>query len=294
MTLQAAASPARFGPRWTLPPRREIPALVGVYVALLAVVAQTIYPLVWVFFGSLKERGEFIADNWGLPAAFRYENYVEAWRIGEMGERLFNSALVTGLALAILLVVTAPCAYAVARMRFPGRKPLLVVIVAAMLVPPQVTAIPLFTVARDLGLLNSRLGLALIYAASGLPLSVFILRGFLLSIPLELEDAARVDGASRWQVLTKIMLPLARPGLGLVVILQFIEIWNDFFLAFLLLRDPALQTIPLGLVNFFQRYESQWHLYFAALIITTLPVIVVFVLMQRQFIAGLTAGAVKG
>src|SRR5690606_3134752 len=108
--------------------------------------------------------------------------------------------------------------------------------------------------------INSRFGIALIYAASIMPLSVFILRGFLLTLPVELEDAARMDGASRLSMLLLIMLPLIRPGIALVTIFAFIEIWNDFFLAFLLLRDPALQTIPLGLVSFFQQYDSLWNL----------------------------------
>jgi raffinose/stachyose/melibiose transport system permease protein len=120
------------------------------------------------------------------------------------------------------------------------------------------------------------------------------LRSFFLTLPTELEDAARVDGASRLDILVKVMLPLARPGMALVTIFAFIEIWNDFFLAFLLLRQPAVQTIPLGLVAFFQQYDSLWNLYFAALMMTTLPVILIFVLMQRQFIAGITAGATKG
>ncbi|MCX5580547.1 carbohydrate ABC transporter permease [Kaistia terrae] len=119
------------------------------------------------------------------------------------------------------------------------------------------------------------------------------MRSFFMSLPFDLEDAARVDGAGRVAILVRIMLPLARPGMALIIIFGFIEVWNDFFLAFLLLRQPEVQTIPLGLVNFFQQYDSMWNLYFAALMITTLPVILLFVLMQRQFIAGLTAGAVK-
>ena len=211
-----------------------------------------------------------------------------------MGSRIVNSLPITVSALPILVAVATPCAYAAARLHFRGRGTIVVVVVAAMLIPPQVMAIPLFIVARDLGLINNRLGIAVIYAATSMPLSVFILRSFFLTLPPDLEDAARVDGASRWAILTHIMLPLVRPGVALVLIFGFIEIWNDFFLAFLLLREPQLQTIPLGLVNFFQQYELLWNLYFAALTITTLPVIVVFVAMQRQFIAGLTAGAVKG
>ena len=265
-----------------------------VYAALFVVLAETIYPLVWVLSGSLKTKQEIITNVWGLPAGLAFGNYAEAWSMAGMGMRITNSIFITATALAILVAVATPCAYALARLKFRFRLAITAAIVAAMLVPPQVMAIPLFMVARDLGLINNRLGVAVIYAATSLPLSVFILRSFFLTLPADLEDAARVDGASRLQILVHIMLPLVRPGVALVVIFGFIEIWNDFFLAFLLLRKPELQTIPLGLVSFFQQYDSLWHLYFAALMITTLPVIVVFLLMQRQFIAGLTAGAVKG
>jgi raffinose/stachyose/melibiose transport system permease protein len=231
---------------------------------------------------------------WGPPADYHLANYADAWKVAGMGDRLFNSVMVTSLALALLVAAATPCAYALARLHFYGNRIILGVIVSAMLVPPQVMAIPLFVLARDLGLINSRIGISVIYAATTLPISIFILRSFVLSLPDDLEDAARVDGASRFVILTQIMLPLARPGIALIIIFGFIEIWNDFFLAFLLLRQPAVQTIPLGLVTFFQQFDSLWNLYFAALMITTLPVIIIFALMQRQFIAGLTAGATKG
>jgi raffinose/stachyose/melibiose transport system permease protein len=272
---------------------RSIAELVFVYGVLAIVLMETLYPLVWVLFGSLKTKDEVIANVWGTPSGFVWQNYVEAWRVSGMGDRILNSVIVTGVALLLLVVAATPAAYALSRLTFRGRNLILALVVSAMLVPPQVMAIPLFMTARDLGLINSRLGVALIHAAANLPLSIFILRSFFLSLPMELEDAGRMDGANRFQILWLIMLPLVRPGLALVIIFGFIEIWNDFFLAFLLLRDPAVQTIPLGLVAFFQQYGSMWNLYFAALTITTLPVIVVFVLMQRQFIAGLTAGAVK-
>lgn len=268
--------------------------LVGIYAALVLVLLETIYPLLWVLFGSLKTKDEMLSNIWGPPSSLVFQNYVDAWRIAGMGSRIVSSVFVTGSALIILVAVATPCAYALARLRFPGRGLVLAVAVAAMLVPPQVMAIPLFMVARDLGLINNRLGIAFVYAATSLPLSVFILRSFFVTLPADLEDAARVDGASRLAILIHIMLPLIRPGVALILIFGFIEIWNDFFLAFLLLRDPSVQTIPLGLVSFFQQYDSLWTLYFAALTITTLPVIVVFIAMQRQFIASLTAGAVKG
>lgn len=291
----AAASLHRASRRWWQDriAGRSFGELALVYGLLAIVLVETLYPLIWVLFGSLKTKEEVIGNVWGAPSGFVWQNYTEAWRVAGMAERISNSVIVTATALVLLVLVATPAAYAVSRLTFRGRNVILSLIVAAMLVPPQVMAIPLFMTARDLGLINSRIGLALIHAASNLPLSIFILRSFFLSLPMELEDAARMDGASRFQTLRLIMLPLVRPGMALVTIFGFIEIWNDFFLAFLLLRDPALQTIPLGLVAFFQQYGSMWNLYFAALTITTLPVIVVFALMQRQFIAGLTAGAVK-
>ncbi len=273
---------------------RGIGELCLIYLALLVVLAQTIYPLFWVLAGSLKTKQEIITNVWGPPSGLVLSNYSEAWRMAGMGMRIANSVGITSAALVILVAAATPCAYAIARLKFRGRHVVTAMIVASMLVPPQVMAIPLFMVARDLGLINNRLGIAVIYAATSLPLSVFILRSFFMTLPADLEDAARVDGASRLAILVHIMLPLVRPGVALVLIFGFIEIWNDFFLAFLLLRKPELQTIPLGLVSFFQQYDSMWNLYFAALMITTLPVIIVFLLMQRQFIAGLTAGAVKG
>ena len=267
--------------------------LAGIYGALSIVLVETLYPLLWVLFGSLKTKTEMVNNIWGPPSSLVFQNYADAWRIAGIGDRIANSVTVTVLALVLIVVVATPCAYAVTRLRFPGRNVALALIVASMLVPPQVLTIPLFLVASKLGLINSLFGIALIYAAATMPLSVFILRGFLMTLPMELEDAARMDGANRLDILLLIMLPLVRPGLALVVIFAFIEIWNDFFLAFLLLRVPEVQTIPLGLVSFFQQYGSLWNLYFAALMITTLPVIIVFTLMQRQFVAGLTAGAVK-
>ncbi|OLP60887.1 ABC transporter permease [Xaviernesmea oryzae] len=272
---------------------RSMKELALVYGLLALVLIETLYPLVWVLFGSLKTKEEVIANVWGPPSSFVWQNYAEAWRVSGMGARVVNSLVITGSALALLILAATPAAYALSRLVFRGRGLLLGLVVSAMLVPPQVMAIPLFMTARDLGLVNSRIGVALIHAAANLPLSIFILRSFFLSLPMELEDAARIDGASRLQILIKVMLPLIRPGLALVAIFGFIEIWNDFFLAFLMLRDPALQTIPLGLVAFFQQYGAMWNLYFAALAITTLPVILIFILMQRHFIAGLTAGAVK-
>lgn len=269
-------------------------SLLAVYAVLTIFAVQTVYPILWMIFGSLKTNEDLFTNIWGPPAVLQWSNYSAAWSIGSLGARIGNSILVTAASIALLLVVATPAAYALARLALPGGKALFLAILAMMMVPPQTTLIPLFLIVKNLGLLNSRLGLILVYAATGAAFSIFVLRAFFLSIPKELEDAALVDGANRFQVFLQIILPLARPGLATIAIFQGMEIWNEFFLAFIFIRDPARQTIPLGLVEFFSRYQSEWTLYFAALTTITLPVIVLYVAMQRQFIAGLTAGALKG
>jgi raffinose/stachyose/melibiose transport system permease protein len=267
---------------------------VAIYSVLAFFAVQTVYPILWMIFGSLKSNDDLFTNIWGPPQILQWGNYAEAWQIGSLGTRIGNSLVVTAASLALLLLVATPAAYAIARLALPGGRAIFLAILAMMMVPAQTTVIPLFLIVRDLGLLNSRLGLVLVYAATGAAFSIFVLRSFFLSIPTELEDAALCDGANRVQAFVHIVLPLARPGLATVAIFQGMEIWNEFFLAFIFIRDPGRQTIPLGLVEFFSRYQSEWVLYFAALTTISLPVIVLYVAMQRQFIQGLTAGALKG
>ncbi len=267
---------------------------VVIYAVLMFFAVQTVYPILWMIFGSLKTNDDLFANIWGPPRILQWGNYAEAWQIGSLGTRIGNSVLVTVGSLVLLLLVATPAAYAIARLALPGGRAIFLAILAMMMVPAQTTVIPLFLIVRDLGLLNSRLGLVLVYTATGAAFSIFVLRSFFLSIPTELEDAALCDGANRFQAFLHIVLPLARPGLATVAIFQGMEIWNEFFLAFIFIRDPERQTIPLGLVEFFSRYQSEWTLYFAALTTISLPVIVLYVAMQRQFIHGLTAGALKG
>ena len=264
-----------------------------VYGILIIATIQTIYPLIWMIFGSLKSDSDLFNNIWGPPRAIVWQNYVDAWRIAELGARIGNSIIMTVISLLLLIAVSSIAAYALARLRFPGREAIFLLILASMMIPPEVTVIPLFIVVRDIGILNSRFGLVMVYVGTSMAFSIFLLRGFFMSIPHELEDAALVDGANRLRVFVYIVLPLARPGLATVAIFQGMFIWNEFFLAFIFIRQTELQTIPLGLVNFFNRYQADWTLYFAALTTVTVPVIALYVAMQRWFIEGLTAGAVK-
>lgn len=254
----------------------------------------SVYPIIWITLGSLKGSNEIYNNVWGLPKTLHFENYVNAWVTADLGGRISNSVLVTVSSLVILLFVATLAAYGFSRVQFPGRRQMYMLILSTILIPLQVVVIPLFLVVRDLGLLNTRLSLILTYTASGIAFSVFLLYGFLKTLPKDPEEAAIIDGANRFQVFFHVVLPLLRPGLATVAIFQGMTMWNEFFLALVLVRPPELQTIPVGMAQFFSQYQTDWSLYFAALATVTLPVIILFILMQRQFIAGLTSGAVKG
>jgi raffinose/stachyose/melibiose transport system permease protein len=264
------------------------------YAALAILAVQAIYPLYWMLSGSLKTEAAFFTTGGALPTSFQFENYTNAWNIASLGTTLVNSAVVTGMGLIILLMASVPAAYALARLAIPGATAMLVLFLGPMMIPPETTAIPLFLIIDWLGLLDTRLGLSLTYAVSRLPFAIVILRAFFLGLPREVEEAALVDGATKAHMIMRIVIPLALPGIAAVVIFEGMFMWNEFFLALLLLRSPELMTVPLGLVRFFGDFATDWTSLFAALSIVTLPVIVFYIALQRQFVAGLTAGANKG
>lgn len=252
------------------------------------------YPVLWMLLQSFKSKFELYSNVWGLPQQLFLDNYVQAWRIARMGTYIFNSLIVSISTVALVLVVASLAGYAFAKFRFRGGAVLFYMFVFTLIVPVQVTIIPLYAVVSGLGLSNTYLALILPYAAAGLPLSIFLLRAFFQSVPREIEEAARIDGCTEFAAFTRVVLPISGPGLATVTILQFLGAWNEFLLALIFIRNPALRTIPLGLQAFFFEYSVEWGYLFAALAMATVPVIVVYVVMQRQFIKGLTAGAVTG
>lgn len=274
-------------------PRQQL-QMAAVYGLLLLFALQAVYPAVWMVFGSLKSSRELLSTSWQLPTSFLTSNYSQAWRTAELGSSMTNSLIVTVGGLAVLLATTIPAAYALARLAIPGAGIVFVAFLLPMMVPPEATGIPLFLIVKSLGLLDSRLSLMLVYSVSTMPIAIIILRAFFIGLPREVEEAALVDGASRPQILYHIVLPLARPGIATVVIFQGMWMWNEYFLALLLIRSPERNTIALGLVSFFGRFQTDWPQLFAALTIVTIPVVLLYLLMQKQFIAGLTAGATKG
>lgn len=263
------------------------------YAALAFAVMQAMGPVIFILTGSLKTRPEFYADPWGLPRSWLFINYPEAIEIARVGDHVVNSLIVVSLGLAILLVCASTTAYALARFDFTGRNIVLGIILMTMMVPPDILTVPLFLTLRSLGLLGSYVGLAFIYAVGGFGMSVFLLRGYFMSVPKELEEAATLDGANMLHILWHVILPMSIPGFLSVVIIQAIGMWNDLYLSFVFIRDPDMATVPLGLLNFFRRDSVDWPHLLAAMTILTLPVLVFYAMAQRRFVEGFTSGAVK-
>ena len=263
-------------------------------VILLIMVIICIYPIVWMFFGSMKDKAEFYTNIWGLPKQIHLDNYIAAWKNADLGRRFINSLIVTLGSMCIMIPVTSCAAYAVARLNFKGKNLIYMYLLLGIMIPAGVLGIPTFTVAMKMGLLNSHFGLMLIYAAQNIAMGMFIMRGIFISLPRELEEAAMIDGCSRFGCFVRIIVPLARAGVATQVIFNGLTIWNDYFMANIMITKDELRTLPLSIANFVGKHSTNYPELFAMLTMATIPVIIVFVLSQKSFIEGVAAGAVKG
>ena len=257
---------------------------------------SSLVALLWVTYTSFKTNAEFFSSTWSLPASIRLENYSYAWANAEIGDYFFNTAYITILSTTGTVMISAMAAYVLARVVFPLRQVMFYLFLSAMMVPPMLYLFPLFVQMRYMQLTNSHFGLILLYIATGLPFTIFVLTAFFRTLPTEMEEAALIDGATPWQTFWRIMLPLAKPGLITVAIFNFINYWNEFFWSLILLRSGKLYTLARGLQTLFfnMSTESRWTELFAGLVIVMLPLIIVFLLLQDRITEGLTVGAVKG
>jgi raffinose/stachyose/melibiose transport system permease protein len=279
-------------PQSTMRARQRLEKLAShLILALFSLVI--VYPVAWMVFASFKTPEELVTNIWGLPGSLVWENYVKAWQAARLGNALFNSVFVSLMVVLLVVAFAAPAAYALAKFPFRFATAIFLLFVVTMQAP--VPVIPLYVMLVRMHLTDSYFGLILPMVAGGLPLAIFIFRAFFLTIPRELEEAAVVDGSTRWGAFRRVVLPISTPAIATVSILQFLGAWNEYFLALILIRSPERRTIPLAVQVFFYSFgRSEWTQVFAALTIGSLPMIIVYILMQRQFIQGLTSGAVKG
>jgi len=259
------------------------------------------YPMLWVAYSSFKDDAAIYRDAFALPPwdALRTENYTQAWKEARFGDYLLNSLFVTFVSVAGIVMLKAMAGYALTRFYHPLGKGVFWLFLAGLMIPAQLAVIPLFFELRAIGLLNSRWGLILVYIANGLPFAIFILAGFFRSLPRTLYEAAVIDGCGEFAAFWRVLLPLARPGLVTVAIFQFIGVWKEYFFAFMLTSgdvDGGARTLPLGLANLSitAQYRGAYGSLFAGIVLVTLPILIVYLLLQRQIVKGVVAGAVKG
>jgi ABC-type glycerol-3-phosphate transport system permease component len=262
-------------------------------VVLVAVALLWIYPVIWTLANALKTTADLYGGPLALPIPPVVGNLVEAWDRADLGQALLNSAYVATLTVAGALLLAIPAAFALTRLRPPGRVALFLVILAPLIIPTEVLIVPLFSIYRSLGLINSLPGLALVNIAFSVSFATIILAGFFRRIPQDFIDAARLDGAGRRALITSIAIPLARPGIVAVAALVAMASWNDFSGALVLIQRPSAFTAPLALTTFSTFYATDEGLRFAGLAITFIPPLVLFLLLQRTFVHGLTAGTAR-
>ena len=265
--------------------------LTGGGLALLAVVF--FFPMAWMVLSSFKTNAQIFRTPFALPTKIDFGQWAEAWEVGHLGQYALNSAIVTATSVFVILVLGAGAAFAFSRYRFRGRRLLMGLFALGLLLPLQSYFIAQSQLFNQLAITDTRLALIIPYAAMGLSLAVYLLKVYLDTLPDELFDAARIDGAGDVRVFWNLALPLLRPGLATVAIFSALAAWNEFLLALLYIQDDALKTIPTGLLSFSSRYVTDYSLLFSALSIVTLPMIVIYVAFNRQIVEGITAGSVK-
>jgi raffinose/stachyose/melibiose transport system permease protein len=264
------------------------------WVIIISFVFYAVFPFLWLVLASLKTNAELLNNPFTLPEVFQFKNYSNAIQEAGLGRLIINSLVISTSATFLNILFSSMCAFAIARHTFWGNNVLFLMITAGILVPLNALIIPYFAIINFLNLYDTRIGLILVYCAVGLPVSTFILTEFFKSIPKEIEEASFLDGCNFAARYFKIMLPLALPGLATAGTFQFILCWNEFLYAMLLTSSTDIRTIQFGISYFTNQFFSDYVGMFAAVVISIIPSIAVFVLFQEKVINGLTAGSVKG
>ena len=274
--------------------RRREPSKIPYYVVLALLALLALGPLVVLAFNSLKTSAEIGRNPLGPPLSPVFENFPDAWSQGDFATTLVNSTILTAGTVIGVCVIAGTSAYAMARLDLPGTDAILLYLFVASAVPFQLFLVPLFFMWSTLQLTNTRLGLIIIYWAIFSPLATLLLRSYLVGLPRDFEDAARIDGANELQVLLRVVLPLSWPGLLTVALISGLAAWNEFFFAITFIQDNNLKPVTTSFLAFQSNFSQDWGLTSAAAIYIILPIVVLFLLLQRRFISGLTAGGLKG
>lgn len=267
-----------------------------IYTTLIAWTMFSVCALVWIILTSFKTNKELYAGVWALPKGLHFENYIKAWSVVNLGRYFFNSIIVTSLAIFALTFLCTPAAYVLSRFNFKGRGFINNLIILGMGIPYQLLLIPLYKIFLDIKLADNIFGLTLVYIVLSIPFTIYLLSGFIRSLPSELEQAALIDGCSEYGVFWKVIFPLSQPGVLAAAIFNFIFLWNEYMLALVFLPSSQNKTISLGLysIQSAMQYTADWTGLFAAVVIVMMPTIILYFILSEKVMTGITLGAVKG
>ena len=279
-----------------------------IYVVLIALAISIVVPVAWVFMASLKENSQFYGNPWELPNGLHWENFVNAWNKAQMGDYLMNSVIVTAIAIVILLVVALPASYALARFEFRGSKLLRTGFMAGLFINVNYIVVPIFLMLKDGDmwlmnfmeegfLLNNIFVLAVVYAATALPFTIYLLSGYFVTLPHDYEEAAYIDGAGFSTTMWKIIFPMAKPSIITVILFNFLSFWNEYIISMTLMNGyDAEKTLPVGLLNLMlaQQASAEYGMMYAGLVMVMLPTLILYICVQKQLTQGMTVGGLKG
>lgn len=263
-------------------------------IALLIFSLSAIFPVIWMVYSSFKTQQEFSLNNISLPENWHFSNYINAFKVGHFQDYFFNSVYLSVISVALIIFLAFIIGYMIARHHFPGRKLVYILFMFGMLIPIHGLLVPVFILFRNVGILDKPFTLILPYVAFGLPIAIFLFESYIKQIPKEVEEAAIMDGCNTFQIIFQILFPIATPVIATATILSFLTAWNEFPFALVLIQSDELKTLPLGLNNFSGQFSANYPQMMAAMTITVLPVLIVYLAFSKKIISGMTAGAVKG
>lgn len=278
-----------------------------IYIVLGLLAVLILVPVLWVFMASVKETVEHYGNPWALPTHIHWQNFTEAWQRADMGSYMGHSVIVTGLGLLILLVVALPASYCLARFKFVSQKFLNTCFMAGLFINVNYIVVPIYLMLADgdkwlkdvLGsgfLLNNHVVVAIVYAATALPFTIYLLSSYFATLPHDFEEAAYIDGAGYWRTMLEIIFPMAKPSIITVILFNFLSFWNEYIIVKTLVVDKDLWTLPAGLLNLMQAQQSaaEYGPMYAGLVLVMLPVLILYICVQKNLTKGMTVGGLKG
>ena len=276
-----------------------------IYVALITLAISIIVPVAWVFMASIKQNSQFYGNPWELPMGIHIQNFINAFEKANMAEYFMNSIIATGLGLLILLVVALPASYVLARFQFKGKKLINTAMMAGLFINVNYIVVPIFLMLLDWDdvvynmfggelFLNNIVVLAIVYAATAIPFTVYLLSGYFKTLPTAYEEAALIDGCGYFKTMIKVMIPMAKPSIVTVILFNFLAFWNEYIIALTLLPGTS-KTLPVGLMNLMQatRGKAEYGMMYAGLVIVMLPTLILYIMVQKKLTQGMTLGGLK-